>query len=83
MEVGLERADLLREPFHQLAGAHYRERGDVVDRLVRVQRGALPADLRERVHDVRMDPEQPQLEDLEQAARAGSDDDHVGLDAHC
>ena len=82
MEIGLERTELLREALDELVRSHHRKRGDVVDRLLRVERGALPANLRQRVHHVRVDPEQPQLEDLEQAARAGADDDHVGLDAH-
>ena len=82
MEIGFERAELLCETLDELMRAHDRERGDVVDRLLRVERGALPAYLRQRVHHVRVDSEQPQLEDLEQAARAGADDDHVGLDAH-
>ena len=82
MEVGLEGANLLRETLDELVRTHHRQRRDVVDRLLRVERGALPADLRQGVHDMCMNPEQPQLEDLEQAARAGADDDHVGLDAH-
>ena len=82
MKVGLERADLLLQPIDELQRADDRKRRDVIDRLLRIERGALPADLRQRVHHVGVDAEQPQLEHLEQAAWAGADDDYVGPDAH-
>src|SRR5262249_13140352 len=41
---------------------------------------ALAAGMRQRVDHVRLDLEQPQLEHLEQAHRAGADDDGIGFD---
>src|SRR5262249_1835095 len=53
---------------------------DVVNRLVGIQLGALPAGVLERVDDVRTDAEQPQLEYLEQPAGSSADDDALGGD---
>ena len=80
VELGPERLDLLHQPVDQLLGAAHGQRRDVVDGLVRVQLGALPARVLQGVDDVRLDAEQPQLEDLEQPRRACADDDGVGLD---
>ena len=80
MELGLERLDLLQQPVHQLLRAAYRQRRNVVDRLVGVELRALPARVPERVDDVRLDAEQAQLERLEQAGRAGPDDYGLGRD---
>ena len=80
VEGWVERLDLLEQRVGQfLAGAH-RHRRDVVDRLVRVELDALAARRGQRVDDVRLDLQQAQFEDLEQADRAGADDDGVGLD---
>ncbi len=53
--------------------------GNVVDRLFRVKLGALAADLVQYVDDVRLHIEQPKLEDREQTARPGADNEHVGF----
>jgi hypothetical protein len=80
VEGGAERLDLLEQVVGQfLAGAHGHGR-DVVDRLVGVQLDALAARVGQRVDDVGLDLQQAQLEHLEQAHRAGADDDGVGLD---
>ena len=55
-------------------------RRNVVDRLLRIELGALAADLVEDVDEVRLHVEQAELEHREQADRARADDEHVGLD---
>ena len=79
---GREGADLLEQLVDELLGPDRGVRRDVVDRLGGVELGALTARPIERLDDVSVDVEQTELEDLEQAAGAGSDDDDVGLDAH-
>jgi hypothetical protein len=75
-----ERLDLLEQVVGQfLAGAH-RHRRDVVDRLVRIQLHALAADGRQRIDHVGLDFQQAQLEHLEQANRARTDNHCVGVD---
>ncbi len=83
MESGRERLDLLRQTLDQFQRADGGEPGDVVDRLVRIQLGALAADNRQRVDDVGAQVQQTQLEYLEQAAGARADDDHISLDHDC
>src|SRR5690606_6008751 len=53
---------------------------NVVDRLVRIEFGALPARPIEIVDQVALHVEQAGLEHREQADRAGADDHHVGPD---
>jgi hypothetical protein len=80
MEHRLERADLLHQAVDQLLAGAARHRRDVVDRLLRVELGALAADLVEIVDQMAPHPEETGLEHGEQAARARADDDHVGPD---
>ena len=54
--------------------------GNVVDRLLRIELGALAARLVEDVDDRRLDVEEAEFEDREKADRPGADDDDVGLD---
>jgi hypothetical protein len=80
VEGGAEGFDLLEQVVGEfLAGAHGHGR-DVVDRLVGVQLDALAAGVAQRVDDVGLDLEQAEFEHLEQADRAGADDDGVGFD---
>ena len=74
----MERFGLLQQPVDQFLRPADRHRRDVVNRLVRIQLGALAADLGERIDDVRADAEQPEFEDLEQTHGAGADDDRFG-----
>src|SRR5882672_5185637 len=76
----VKRLDLLQQPVDEFLGAAHRQRRNVVDRLVGIELGALTAGMGERVDDVRRDPEQPELEDLEQPARSCADDHDVALD---
>ena len=72
-----ERLDLLQQPIHQLLGVAHRNGRNVVDGLVRVELRALAAGRGHGVHDVRLDAEQAEFEDLEQAARAAADNDDI------
>ncbi len=78
MEGGMEGLRLLHEPVYQFLGTADGQRRNVVNRLVRIQLGALPTGLTQRIDDVRIDSEQAKFEDLEQSHGAGADDD--GLD---
>src|SRR5262245_5948391 len=80
MEGRIEWLDLLQETIDELLCATDGQRGDVVDRLVRIELGTLPARMCERIDHVRRDAEQAQLENLEEAARSGSDDHHLAFD---
>ena len=64
----------------QLLAGHDRQARDVVDRLLRIELGALPAGLVQDVDDVRLDVDQAQLEHGEQPDRAAADDQRIGLD---
>ena len=77
MEGRAEGGDLLQQPVGQLLAGHHRQRGDVVDRLLRIELGALPAGLVQNVHQVGLHVQEAQLEHREQAHRARPHDDHV------
>ena len=79
MEGRAERLDLLRQRVDQPLAGDDRIAGNVVDRLLRIELGALPADLGQDVDEMGLDVEQAELEDGEQADRAGADDDGVRL----
>ena len=81
----MERLDLLQQIVGQALPGDDREPGNVVDRLLRIELGALAAGARQNVDEMRADVEQAQFEHGEQAGRAGADDDDVGFDhlAHC
>ena len=80
MKLRVERLGLLQQPIDQFLRAADGQRRNVVDRLFRIQLAALPAGMLERIDDVRADAQQAELENLEQAAGAGADDDGIGLD---
>ena len=79
VELRVERLGLLQQPVDQLLGAADGQRRDVVDRFLRVQLAALSARMLERIDHVGADAEQAELENLEQPAGTGADDDDVGL----
>src|SRR5690606_13158434 len=79
VKLCVERLDLLEQPIDQLLRADDGQRGNVVDRLFGIQLATLPAGMLERIHDVRMDAQEPELEDLKQAARSRADNDGVCL----
>ena len=74
----MERLDLQHEVVDQPLCGHHREAGNVVDRLLRIEFGALAADLGQNVDQMRLDVEQSELEDREQPRRPGADDRDVG-----
>ena len=80
MKAGAERLDLLEQLLGELAAGGDGQGGDVVDGLVGIELDALAAGVRQRIDDLRAHLLQAELEHLEQADRAGADDDDVGLD---
>ena len=74
----LERRGLLLQLLDQVRGIDRGIAGDVVDRLFRIERGALPAGGLQRVDDVALHFQHAAFEHREQADRAGADDRHVG-----
>ena len=78
MELRLERLDLLHQPVHELLCTANGHRRDVVNGLLGIKLRALAARNRQGIDEVRAYTEQPKLKDLEQAARAGTDDHDVG-----
>ncbi len=79
MKDGVERLDLLDQVVDEPLRGHFGEAGNVVNRLFRVEFGALAAGLGQNVDQMAFDVEQPQLEHREQARGARADDDDVGL----
>ncbi len=65
-----ERLDLLHQRVDQPLRRHLRQRRNVVDRLLRIELGALAADLVEDVDEMRLHVEQAELEHREQPDRA-------------
>ena len=80
MEGRIERLDLLHQRVGQALAGDLRDAGNVVDRLLGIELGALAADLVEDVDEMRLHVEQAELEHREQADRARADDQRVGLD---
>ncbi len=80
MERGAERLDLLHEPVGQLLAGDDGEAGNVVDRLLGVELGALPARPVEDVDHMRLDVDQAKLEHGEEAHGPCPDNDGVGFD---
>ena len=80
MEGRVERLDLRQQRLGQPDAGDVGDAGHVVDRLFRIELGALAADLVEDVDQVRLDVEQAELEHREQADGPRADDQHVGLD---
>ena len=80
MELRVERLALLEEAVHQFLRTAHRQRGNVVDRLVRIQLRALASGRFQRIDDMGFHAQQTQFEDLEQPAGASADDDGFGDD---
>ena len=74
VELGMEGLHLLQQTVYQLLRTAHRQRRNVVDRLVRIQLGALTPDLGQRVDDDRADAEKSEFKDLEDAHGTGADD---------
>src|SRR4029077_8892973 len=80
MEGGMKRLDLLHQSIGDAVASDVRNPRDVVDRLLRIELGALATDLVEDIDEVRLDIKQAKLEHREQADRARADDQNIGLD---
>ena len=76
----VERLDLLHQRFGQAVAGDHRNAGNVVDRLFRIQLGALAADLVEDVDQMGLDIEKAQFEHGEQSARTRANNQHIGFD---
>ena len=79
----MERRDLAFELRHQFTGIDRGMRGDVVDRLLRIQRRALPAHIRQRIDQHAGQLQHAEFEHREQPHRAGADDRYVRVDVAC
>ena len=80
MEGGAERRDLLEKVIGQLLAGDDGKAGNVIDRLLGIKFGALPAGFRKNVDEMRADIEEPQFEHGEQAHRPRADNQAIGLD---
>ena len=76
----MERLDLLHQRVGEALPRHLRNAGNVVDRLFRIELGALAADLVEDVDEMRLHVEKAKLEGGEQTAGAGANNQHIGFD---
>ncbi|MNL13696.1 hypothetical protein D3C87_1346110 [compost metagenome] len=74
-----ERCALLHEPVYEVLRQAAWHGRNVVDRLLRVQLGALAAGPVEHVDQLAFEPQHAGLERGEQANRPGADDQHIGL----
>src|SRR5713226_2625803 len=74
MEYRREWGGLLDQPLDQLGGTDSRISRNVVDRLFRIERGALPARRRQRIEDVAAELEHAAFENRKQPHRPGADD---------
>ena len=79
MEGRAERFDLLQQRFGEALPGDVGNPGDVVDRLFRIQLGALAADLVEDVDQMRLHVEQAEFEHGEQSARARANNQHISF----
>ena len=80
MEGRIERLDLLHQRFGQALAGDEGNAGNVVDRLFRIELGALAADLVEDVDQMRLHVEQAQFEHGKQSARTRANNQHIGFD---
>ncbi len=72
---GLERFGLLQQSIDQFLRPADRQSGNVVNRLIGIELGALAAGLAQGIDDVRADPQQSEFEDLEKTNGPGANDD--------
>jgi hypothetical protein len=76
----IERLDLFHQRFGQALTGDVGDARNVVDRLFRIELGALAADLVENVDKVRFHIEQTQFENGKQPTRARANNQHIGFD---
>jgi hypothetical protein len=80
MHAAFEGLDLLEQGLDQLLRGANRNAGNVVNRLVRIEFGALTTGLSNGIDNLRFQAEESELEDLEQAAGSGTDNDNIRND---
>ena len=80
MKHRAERLDLLQQIVGQALAGDDGEAGNVIDRLFRIQLGALAAGLGQYVDEMRLDVEQAQLKHRKQADWPRADNDNIRLD---
>ena len=80
MEGRVEGGGLFLEIRDQIARIDARKTRNIVDRLFRIKRGALPADFIQRVDHMGLDAQHAELENGEQADGAGADNNGIGLE---
>ena len=79
MEGGFARRDLVHERVGETLARDDRQAGNIVDRLFRIEFGALAAGAIKHVHDMRLQVQEAEFEDGEEPYWPGADDDDVGL----
>src|SRR5262249_13478421 len=79
MELRAERLDLRHQLIDQALRSAVGNARNVVDRLLRIELGALATDLVENIDNMRLHIEQAQFEHGKEPAGPGPDDEHVGL----
>src|SRR4030081_3220248 len=79
MEGGLERLDLLHQRVGQALAGDEGDARNVVNRLFRIELGALAADLVENVDKMRLHIEQAQFENGKQSAWTRANNQHIGF----
>src|SRR5690242_21833647 len=77
MELRIEGLDLLQQAIDQLLAGHQRKTGNVVDRLFRIELGALPARPIQNVNQMALEIQQPQLKHGKQADGPVADDGEI------
>jgi hypothetical protein len=80
MEGRAERLDLLHQLTGEALAGDEGNSGNVVDRLFRIELGALAADLVQDVDQMRLHVQEAQFEDGEQAAGTRTNNQHIGFD---
>jgi len=79
MKVGTERLDLFHQAIGQFLAGDVRQSRNVVDRLFRIELGALPTWPVEDINEVSLEVEQAKLENREEPDRPGADNGDVGF----
>jgi hypothetical protein len=80
VEARLERLDLLHQVVAESLAGDHRQARNVVDRLLGIELGALPADLLKDVDEMGLHVEQAEFEHGKETARAGANDEYVSFD---
>ena len=80
MKHRIKGRDLFHQPVGQLLTCADGKRRNVIDRLLRIKLGALPARHVQNIDKMAAQVEKPEFEHRKQAARAGPDNDDIGLD---